>query len=58
MPEEIWRKSSYSADSGACIVVQDTPTTEKVRDSKNMNAAELEFPWSAWAEFIRPVQRK
>jgi hypothetical protein len=30
-----WRKSSYSASSGACVELTHTPTEFGIRDSKN-----------------------
>jgi hypothetical protein len=48
-----WHKSSYSGDSGDdCIEVAASPTTIRIRDSKNPAGPQLALSPTAWTEFI------
>ena len=51
-----WRKSTYSAEQGACVEVKVTNAAVGVRDTKNP-AATLSFSTTAWAAFIRGFKR-
>jgi hypothetical protein len=49
-----WFKSSYSGNEGGeCLEVATTPATVHVRDSKTPDRAQLAFPASEWAAFVR-----
>ncbi|GAA4945512.1 hypothetical protein GCM10023205_01460 [Yinghuangia aomiensis] len=49
----VWRKSSYSGDTGGeCVEVAVQPQGMRVRDSKNPAGPRLGFPVDAWAEFL------
>lgn len=50
----IWRKSSYSAESAACVEVAETEGI-LVRDSKDPDGPRLRFPRAAWAAFVHGV---
>lgn len=43
-----WRKSTRSANSGACVEVALLPTTSAIRDSKNPAGGALLLPTAAW----------
>lgn len=48
----VWRKSSYSGGSGACIeVAGNPPGVVAVRDSKNPEGPELTFASVKWVRF-------
>ena len=56
-PNELWRKSSYSGGSGACVEVAGTfPGFIAVRDSKNAASAELSFSSQEWTMFMSRVK--
>ena len=49
----VWRKSSYSGDSGNCVeTATNLPGKVLVRDSKDPSAV-LEFTADEWQAFIR-----
>ncbi|MFH7339598.1 DUF397 domain-containing protein [Streptomyces sp. KHY 26] len=49
-----WFKSSYSGnEGGACLEVAVTPGAIHIRDSKTPARAQLVFPSSEWAAFVR-----
>ncbi|WP_073765828.1 DUF397 domain-containing protein [Streptomyces sp. CB02923] len=54
-----WQKSSYSNGTGGeCLEVsKHSDATILVRDSKHSGGPVLGFPWPAWQEFVRAVQR-
>ncbi|MFI9247122.1 DUF397 domain-containing protein [Streptomyces sp. NPDC053086] len=48
-----WFKSSYSsADGPDCVEVAITPATIHIRDSKDMNGAQLAVSGTTWTEFL------
>ena len=50
---EVWRKSSYSGGSGACVEVAGAfRGFIAVRDSKNAASAKLSFSPREWARFM------
>ena len=51
----IWRKSSRSGASGACVEVCIVDGAVLVRDSKNPDGPVLTFTPEAWAEFVAGV---
>ena len=55
--DPMWRKSSYSGGSGACIEVTDNLTgVIAVRDSKNPYGPELIFAPVEWIRFMSQVK--
>jgi hypothetical protein len=54
--QEVWRKSSYSGDSGTdnCVEVAFVVDAVGVRDSKNTGGPALAFSLSAWRRFVSP----
>ncbi|MFF4691102.1 DUF397 domain-containing protein [Streptomyces sp. NPDC001307] len=57
--ELVWFKSSYSSgDGGECVEVATSPTTIRVRDSKQnpATAPTLALPPAAWRAFLDLVQ--
>jgi hypothetical protein len=53
-PELAWFKSSFSgAEGGECLEAAVTPVTIHIRDSKFPTRAQLAFPASQWAAFVR-----
>ncbi|MGW6772805.1 DUF397 domain-containing protein [Streptomyces sp. NPDC055037] len=54
VPEQAWRKSSYSGSNGGeCIEVADgIPHTVPIRDSKNPTGPTLITSHTAWTTFI------
>ncbi|MFI6434137.1 DUF397 domain-containing protein [Streptomyces sp. NPDC050759] len=49
-----WFKSSYSGnEGGACLEAALAPGTIHIRDSKAPSQAQLTFPHSEWAPFVR-----
>ncbi|WP_093264293.1 DUF397 domain-containing protein [Saccharopolyspora shandongensis] len=48
----IWRKSSYSGQSGSCVEVALVPEVVAVRDTKDRDGAVLMFPRRQWAAFL------
>jgi hypothetical protein len=47
-----WRKSSHSANNGACVEIAVIGGRVTIRDSMNPNDAELTFPIGAWRVFV------
>ena len=47
-----WRKARRSMGNGACVEVASAGMGVFVRDSKNLNAAALEYPDAAWRSFL------
>lgn len=57
LPVTAWRKSSYSADQGACVeVMQKSGTTIAIRDSTNAEGARLVFTVAQWESFTRQLK--
>jgi len=52
-----WHKSSYSAESGACVEVAPAPDRVLVRDSKDPGGPALAFPITAWRAFLTTATR-
>ncbi|HEX2315096.1 MAG TPA: DUF397 domain-containing protein [Thermomonospora sp.] len=50
-----WRKSSRSAQNGACVEVAPLIDVVAVRDSKNPEKAALTFTRAAWRAFHRQI---
>jgi hypothetical protein len=53
----VWRTSSYSAGSGACVEVAPAPGGALVRDSKDREGPALTVPTTAWRSFLIIVTR-
>ncbi|MFF9770699.1 DUF397 domain-containing protein [Streptomyces sp. NPDC014636] len=52
-PPLTWVKSSYSSNDGPeCVEVAITPATIHIRDSKDMNGAQLAVSGTTWTEFL------
>ena len=48
----VWRKSSYSADQGACVeITQRSPWVMAVRDSTDVSGPRLFFTLAEWSIF-------
>jgi Domain of unknown function (DUF397) len=57
-PDSIaWRKSSYSAESGACVEVAPTPDRVLVRDSKDPDGPALAVSAAAWRALLTTATR-
>lgn len=58
IPDDSWRKSSYSNGQGAeCLEVSDAlPGRVPVRDSKDPHGPALLFTSGAWASFVSGVK--
>ncbi|MFB8176196.1 DUF397 domain-containing protein [Streptomyces sp. NPDC055966] len=53
----IWRRSSYSGDTGGqCVEVADLTPATAVRDSKHQHGPALLFPTRAWSAFVQSVK--
>ena len=53
----MWRKSSYSADQGACVEInQKSPWVVAVRDSMNVSGPRLVFTLAEWKTFMYHVK--
>lgn len=53
----VWRTSSYSAGSGACVEVAPAPGGVLMRDSKDRDGRALSVPTTAWHAFLITVTR-
>ena len=54
---DAWRKSSYSADQGACVeITQSPPLGMAVRDSTDAGGPRLLFTAAGWQAFTRKVK--
>jgi hypothetical protein len=51
-----WRKSSRSANNGACVEVATDILGVAVRDSKHPDRATLRFPSATWTQFLADVK--
>jgi Domain of unknown function (DUF397) len=50
--DDVWRKSSYSADSGACVeIARKSPRVLAVRDSMDAGGPLLFFTLVEWKTF-------
>ncbi|WFE31762.1 DUF397 domain-containing protein [Micromonospora sp. WMMD975] len=57
MTKAHWRKSSYSANEGACVEVADNlPGLVGVRDSKDIAGPSLTFVAAQWGSFVEFVK--
>jgi hypothetical protein len=53
----VWRKSSYSGQSGNCVeVARNLPGLVAVRDSKAPDGARLLVPPETWLSFVRSIR--
>jgi hypothetical protein len=52
----LWRKSTFSNNTGACVEVADLPGGRAVRDSKNPTGAVLRFTTAAWSVFTTAIR--
>jgi hypothetical protein len=53
LPEDVWRKSSYSgSESNTCVEVVDGLPVVPVRDSKVKDGAAIVFTPGVWSEFV------
>jgi hypothetical protein len=51
-----WRKSSYSADTAACVEVRRNGDLIEVRNSTDQNNVVLSFNLAEWKAFIPGVK--
>jgi Domain of unknown function (DUF397) len=56
LSNELWFKSSYSNDSGACVEVARLTAGVATRDSKDPAGPALTFSDEAWAAFVGSVR--
>jgi hypothetical protein len=55
---DVWRKSSYSADQGACVEInRRSQWVLAVRDSTNSSGPNLFFTHDEWKTFTYEVRR-
>ncbi|HET9138940.1 DUF397 domain-containing protein [Actinophytocola sp.] len=52
-----WRKSSFSTNGGDCVEVGRPGQRALVRDSKNIQGGNIEFPVTGWRAFVANLQR-
>ena len=52
----IWRRSSASGSSGACVEVAESDSSVLVRDSQNRPGTLLVFARSDWLVFLRRIK--
>ncbi|MEH6375325.1 DUF397 domain-containing protein [Streptomyces sp. KLMMK] len=59
LPEDAWRKSSHSGDTGPnCIEMQHTPDElVAIGDSKDRPRGALTLSPHAWATFVHSIRR-
>jgi hypothetical protein len=53
-----WRTARRSAANGACVEVAPVDGQIAVRDSKNRGGIQLQYPASAWQNFVSAVKDK
>lgn len=53
----MWRKSSYSGSQTSCVEVAPMPSETGIRDSKNIDGAEIRVSRTTWHAFVRAVVR-
>jgi hypothetical protein len=53
-----WRIARRSAGNGACVEVAPVNGQIAVRDSKNRDGIQLQYPASAWRYFVSVVKDK
>ncbi|MEV0269917.1 DUF397 domain-containing protein [Hamadaea sp. NPDC050747] len=51
-----WRKSTRSGGSANCVEFAHQGATVGIRDSKNPDAAVLEFPADVWNAFVAGIK--
>jgi hypothetical protein len=51
-----WRKSTASANNGACAEVGQAGTVVLVRDTEDRDGPWLAFPAAAWAAFLKGLR--
>ena len=55
--DDVWRKSSYSADSGACVeITRRSQWVMAVRDSTDVSGPRLFFTIAEWKTFTCQVK--
>jgi len=52
----VWRKSSASADNGACVEVAAWHSSVLVRDSRNRSGGVLEVSREQWRTFLARIR--
>ncbi|WP_435105334.1 DUF397 domain-containing protein [Nocardiopsis synnemataformans] len=52
----LWRKSSYSSNTGACVEVADTGSSVYVRDTQNRPLGHLTFSTSGWSALLSSLR--
>lgn len=52
----VWRKSSYSSNTGACVEVADAESQTLVRDSTRPDLGRLAFASGAWHAFLSSLK--
>ncbi|WP_332307072.1 DUF397 domain-containing protein [Thermobifida cellulosilytica] len=52
----LWRKSSYSTNTGACVEVAETARAVLVRDTQHRELGHLAFTPGEWAAFLAEVR--
>ncbi|MBP2334371.1 hypothetical protein JOF41_000549 [Saccharothrix coeruleofusca] len=57
MPDQQWRKSSYSSTNPQCVELLVGLGSTAVRDSKNRDAGTLSFSRAAFAAFLVGVKK-
>lgn len=55
-PFDDWRKSTRSGGSANCVEFATHSATVGIRDSKNPDAAVLEFPAEVWNAFVSGIK--
>ncbi|MBW1603072.1 DUF397 domain-containing protein [Streptomyces sp. JJ66] len=55
VPDDAWRKSSYSGSGTNCVEVAAVPGGLAVRDSKNSAIPGFQAGRSAWVAFIQAI---
>ncbi|MDA2806630.1 DUF397 domain-containing protein [Nocardiopsis suaedae] len=57
IPDERFRKSSYSGHSQNCVEAASVSEVSAIRDSKHPEHGHLSFPSSEWHAFLQATQR-